>query len=80
MQNSDHMHDYNNRFCWAFFLNACSTIIEFIGCTLTNSTAITTDAMLDVKQRIVVKLKSFCLTNTTIEPEFPDEYCRKHDG
>jgi len=80
MQNSDHKQDYNNRIGWASSPNACSTIIEFIGGTLTNSTAITADALLDVKQRIVEKLKHFCLTHTTIEPEFPDESCRKHDG
>lgn len=80
MQNSDQKHDYNNRIGWAFFLNACYTIIEFIGGTLTNSTAITADALLYVKQRIVEKLKPFCLTHTAIESKFPDEYCRKHDG
>lgn len=52
---SHHHHGHNHdgetsqsRIGWAFFLNVCFTIIEFIGGILTNSTAIMADAVHDL--------------------------------
>jgi cobalt-zinc-cadmium efflux system protein len=43
-----HHHESSNRIGWAFVLNFCFTIIEFIGGWLTNSTAIMADAVHDL--------------------------------
>jgi cobalt-zinc-cadmium efflux system protein len=43
-----HHHDSSNRIGWAFVLNFCFTIVEFIGGWLTNSTAIMADAVHDL--------------------------------
>lgn len=46
--NHAHHHATSNRIGWAFLLNFCFTIIEFIGGWLTNSTAIMADAVHDL--------------------------------
>lgn len=58
MHSHNHSHHHNHhgsdgetsqsRIGWAFFLNVCFTIIEFIGGILTNSTAIMADAVHDL--------------------------------
>lgn len=42
--------------CWAFFLNAGFTVIEFIGGWLTNNTAIMADAVHDLGDRVSIGL------------------------
>ncbi|MDV6317354.1 cation diffusion facilitator family transporter [Idiomarina sp. HP20-50] len=52
-----HHHDHGSsseRIGWAFFLNLCFTIIEFIGGMLTNSTAILADAVHDLGDSISI--------------------------
>tara|TARA_R110002167_G_scaffold19055_8_gene70804 strand:+ start:1442 stop:2380 length:939 start_codon:yes stop_codon:yes gene_type:complete len=65
-----HSHDHNhalshshinkdmssNRIGWAFLLNVCFTIIEFIGGWLTNSTAIMADAVHDLGDSLSIGL------------------------
>jgi cobalt-zinc-cadmium efflux system protein len=46
----------SNRIAWAFFLNVCFTIIEFIGGWLTNSTAIMADAVHDLGDSLSIGL------------------------
>jgi len=52
LHNHNHNHNHHDtaskRIGWAFFLNVCFTIIEFIGGWLTNSTAIMADAVHDL--------------------------------
>jgi cobalt-zinc-cadmium efflux system protein len=50
MHSHNHNHDdqSSSRIAWAFVLNFCFTIIEFIGGWLTNSTAIMADAVHDL--------------------------------
>jgi len=55
------MHDHHqqmssNRIGWAFMLNFCFTIIEFIGGWLTNSTAIMADAVHDLGDSLSIGL------------------------
>jgi cobalt-zinc-cadmium efflux system protein len=52
----DHSHDASDRIGWAFFLNVCFTIIEFIGGWLTNSTAIMADAVHDLGDSLSIGL------------------------
>ena len=50
-----HHHDTaSERIGWAFFLNLCFTVIEFIGGVLTNSTAILADAVHDLGDSISI--------------------------
>ena len=50
-----HHHDTaSERIGWAFFLNLCFTVIEFIGGILTNSTAILADAVHDLGDSISI--------------------------
>ena len=52
-----HHHDTaSERIGWAFFLNLCFTVIEFIGGILTNSTAILADAVHDLGDSISIGL------------------------
>ncbi len=44
----------SSRIAWAFVLNACFTIIEFIGGYLTNSTAIMADAVHDLGDSLAI--------------------------
>jgi cobalt-zinc-cadmium efflux system protein len=46
----------SNRIGWAFLLNVCFTIIEFIGGMLTNSTAIMADAVHDLGDSLSIGL------------------------
>ncbi len=71
-QHADHSHSHNhahghahshipkdmssNRIGWAFLLNVCFTIIEFIGGYLTNSTAIMADAVHDLGDSLSIGL------------------------
>lgn len=48
MHDHHHHHSASERIGWAFALNFCFTIIEFIGGWLTNSTAIMADAVHDL--------------------------------
>ncbi|MBW2941469.1 cation diffusion facilitator family transporter [Zhongshania aquimaris] len=48
MHDHHHHHTASERIGWAFALNFCFTIIEFIGGCLTNSTAIMADAVHDL--------------------------------
>jgi cobalt-zinc-cadmium efflux system protein len=48
MHDHNHHHSASERIGWAFALNFCFTIIEFIGGWLTNSTAIMADAVHDL--------------------------------
>ena len=52
----DHSHDASARIGWAFFLNVCFTIVEFIGGWLTNSTAIMADAVHDLGDSLSIGL------------------------
>ena len=52
----DHSHDASDRIGWAFVLNVCFTIIEFIGGWLTNSTAIMADAVHDLGDSLSIGL------------------------
>ena len=53
----NHHHDHSNeRIGWAFFLNVCFTVIEFIGGLLTNSTAILADAVHDLGDSLSIGL------------------------
>lgn len=57
MNASHHHHDASsNRIGWAFVLNFCFTIIEFIGGWLTNSTAIMADAVHDLGDSLSIGL------------------------
>ncbi len=49
-----HQHTSSSRIGWAFILNFCFTIIEFIGGWLTNSTAIMADAVHDLGDSISI--------------------------
>lgn len=49
----------SNRIGWAFLLNVCFTIIEFIGGWLTNSTAIMADAVHDLGDSLAIGLAWF---------------------
>lgn len=53
-----HQHDHgsSNRIGWAFLLNFCFTIIEFIGGWFTNSTAIMADAVHDLGDTLSIGL------------------------
>jgi len=55
-----HQHDHNtdsaSRIGWAFLLNVCFTIIEFVGGALTNSTAIMADAIHDLGDSLSIGL------------------------
>ncbi|AFU97801.1 cation diffusion facilitator family transporter [Simiduia agarivorans] len=54
-----HNHDHTNsskRIGWAFFLNLCFTVIEFIGGWLTSSTAIMADAVHDLGDSLSIGL------------------------
>ncbi len=58
---SHHHHDHSKdlsseRLGWAFVLNFCFTIIEFIGGVLTNSTAILADAVHDLGDSLALAL------------------------
>jgi cobalt-zinc-cadmium efflux system protein len=46
----------SSRIGWAFILNVCFTIIEFIGGWLTNSTAIMADAVHDLGDSLSIGL------------------------
>ena len=55
MHHHHHHHESSSeRIGWAFFLNLCFTIIEFIGGVLTNSTAILADAVHDLGDSISI--------------------------
>lgn len=65
-QPHSHSHDHHipkdmssNRIGWAFLLNVCFTIIEFIGGWLTNSTAIMADAVHDLGDSLSIGLAWF---------------------
>ncbi|MDV6328567.1 cation diffusion facilitator family transporter [Idiomarina sp. Sol25] len=49
-----HHESSSERIGWAFFLNLCFTVIEFIGGILTNSTAILADAVHDLGDSISI--------------------------
>jgi len=63
-EHSHHHHNHghipqdmsSNRIGWAFLLNVCFTIIEFIGGWLTNSTAIMADAVHDLGDSLSIGL------------------------
>ncbi len=67
----NHNHSYeessSNRIGWAFFLNVCFTIIEFIGGVLTNSTAIMADAVHDLGDSLSIGL-SWVLAKLSNKP------------
>jgi cobalt-zinc-cadmium efflux system protein len=55
MHHHHHHHESSSeRIGWAFFLNLCFTVIEFIGGILTNSTAILADAVHDLGDSISI--------------------------
>ncbi len=55
MHHHHHHHESSSeRIGWAFFLNLCFTVIEFIGGVLTNSTAILADAVHDLGDSISI--------------------------
>ena len=54
-----HLPDDENAIAWAFTLNFCFTIIEFIGGMLTNSTAIMADAVHDLGDSLAIGLAWF---------------------
>ncbi|RUO69701.1 cation diffusion facilitator family transporter [Idiomarina ramblicola] len=54
MHHHHHHESSSERIGWAFFLNLCFTIIEFIGGVLTNSTAILADAVHDLGDSISI--------------------------
>ena len=60
MHHHHHHHESSSeRIGWAFFLNLCFTIIEFIGGVLTNSTAILADAVHDLGDSICLSTGLF---------------------
>lgn len=69
MHNHNHSHEEtsSNRIGWAFFLNVCFTIIEFIGGVLTNSTAIMADAVHDLGDSLSIGL-SWLLAKLSNKP------------
>ncbi len=70
MYSHNHIHDDEssvNRIGWAFFLNVCFTIIEFIGGVLTNSTAIMADAVHDLGDSLSIGL-SWLLAKLSNKP------------
>lgn len=72
-------HDGNtSRIAWAFFLNVCFTIIEFIGGWLTNSTAIMADAVHDLGDSLSIGLAWILskLSNREASPKFSYGYRR----
>ena len=56
MHDHHHHHTASERIGWAFGLNFCFTIIEFIGGWLTNSTAIMADAVHDLGDCLAIGL------------------------
>jgi cobalt-zinc-cadmium efflux system protein len=69
VHNHNHSHEESssNRIGWAFFLNVCFTIIEFIGGVLTNSTAIMADAVHDLGDSLSIGL-SWLLAKLSNKP------------
>ncbi len=78
MHDHSHQHAISNRIGWAFVLNFCFTIIEFVGGWLTNSTAIMADAVHDLGDTLSIGMGWVLgrLSSTKASSEFTYGYYR----